>query len=71
MIEVTKDEARMLVKLLKLLRVHLRSALESMAIPGTDTVMPEDASNAAADLCDLSDAGLMVDTLRAKLKRRK
>lgn len=66
--ELSSGEARKISGLLKLLQVHLASAIESSLIPGTEeTVTPEEAEDVKKDRRDWALAGRFISKIADSL----
>lgn len=66
MFALTTGDAAETMRLLRLLRVHLRSAIESSLVPGTGKAMGEDRDNVAEDRRDFRIAGRLIKKLGAQ-----
>ncbi len=61
---LSHEDRRELISLLRLLKVHLTSAIESAIVPGTKTAMPEDKVNVRADRHDIRVATRWITRLK-------
>lgn len=67
---LSHEDRRELILLLRLLKTHLNSAIESSIVPGTKTTMPEDKANVAADRYDVRLATRWIKRLKLPGRRK-